>query len=89
MIIHLFYFSGAGVQLKTSDGRSALHVAASSGHLESAELLLRHGAQMNVKDQLGDTPLHKAAKGLFSRLTLETSDVYFLNAIELLRLPDY
>lgn len=58
-----FLYKGAGVQLKTSDGRSALHVAASSGHFESAELLLRHGAQMNVKDQLGDTPLHKAAKG--------------------------
>ena len=38
-----------------------MHLAAHAGHVESCELLLKHGAQLNIQDNKGDTPLHKAA----------------------------
>jgi hypothetical protein len=38
-----------------------LHAAAHLGHLEIAELLLRHGADVNARGDGGDTPLHEAA----------------------------
>lgn len=38
---------------------SALHLAAHNGKAECAELLLSFGANVDIKDKLGDTPLHK------------------------------
>ena len=43
------------------DHRTALHVAASEGKLESVKLLLSRGAEINVVDRWGDTPLDGAA----------------------------
>ncbi|KAJ1971203.1 hypothetical protein H4R35_005406 [Dimargaris xerosporica] len=40
--------------------RTALHIAASKGHVAIMLLLLRAGANVNAKDVLGNTPLHIA-----------------------------
>jgi ankyrin repeat protein len=48
--------------LKDSNGRTPLHVAATKGYKDAAELLLANGADVNAKDQFGETPLHAAMK---------------------------
>jgi len=40
--------------------RTALHIAAAEGQLEIVVFLLRKGANINVKDQRGRTPLDEA-----------------------------
>ena len=48
-VVDFLLRKGAGVQMQARNGSTALHCAAQFGHVESAELLLRHGAQLNVK----------------------------------------
>jgi hemoglobin len=53
----------AGAQVDTPVGSkrcTALHVAARRGNTEVAEALLDWGADMNVRDKAGDTPLRRA-----------------------------
>ncbi|XP_051907430.1 ankycorbin isoform X1 [Hippocampus zosterae] len=45
-----------------SEGKSALHVAASRGHIDCLAVLLSHGADPTVADAAGLNPLHLAAK---------------------------
>ncbi|MDH3638911.1 MAG: ankyrin repeat domain-containing protein [Gammaproteobacteria bacterium] len=42
---------------------TALHLAASQGYSDIARLLVEHGAQVNVKDAAGRTPLEIATQG--------------------------
>ena len=41
-----------------------IHIAAGDGKAEIVELLLRHGANVNAKDEDGRTPLHRACSAL-------------------------
>lgn len=43
------------VNVSDYDGRTALHLAASEGHVPVVELLLAHGADVNPVDRWGDT----------------------------------
>jgi len=43
-------------------GATALHEAVIAGQIESAEFLLSHGADLNIKDSRGQTPLHYAVR---------------------------
>ena len=43
--------------------RTVLHVAAMGGRVALVEALLARGADVNVKDKKGDTPLHRAIVG--------------------------
>ena len=42
-------------------GWTPLHWAAKDGNVTIAQLLVSHGADVNVKDKAGQTPLHRAA----------------------------
>ena len=44
--------------LESSSGRSPLHVACLNGNVRSAELLLRSGALVHLRDNLGHTALY-------------------------------
>ena len=41
-------------------GDTILHLAASLGHLQLCQYLLENGAQIDVLNQRGRTPLHRA-----------------------------
>ncbi|KAI3710096.1 hypothetical protein L2E82_39870 [Cichorium intybus] len=49
--------SGTDVNFQDIDNRTALHVAACQGFCDVAELLLKGGAKVDVKDRWGSTPL--------------------------------
>jgi ankyrin repeat protein len=50
------------INLTTSTGVSALHLAAGAGNLNIVLQLLRHGADPRVLDQSGHTPAQYAAE---------------------------
>ncbi|XP_057792273.1 integrin-linked protein kinase 1-like [Salvia miltiorrhiza] len=52
--------SGSAVNFRDIDGRSALHVAACQGRTNVVDLLLRRGAEVDVEDRWGSTPLADA-----------------------------
>ncbi|XP_024522828.1 protein DOG1-like 3 [Selaginella moellendorffii] len=54
---------GADPSAADSDGRTALHMAASKGHSECVDMLINAGANVNKKDNFGMTPLLAALKG--------------------------
>ncbi|KAJ8499568.1 hypothetical protein OPV22_010120 [Ensete ventricosum] len=47
--------SGADVNFRDIDGRTALHVAACQGFADIAQLLLRMGAEADPEDRWGST----------------------------------
>ena len=52
---------GKGIQnMKLAQQKSILHIAAQSGQVAQSEILLHSGIMVNVKDSLGNTPLHDA-----------------------------
>ncbi|XP_077593978.1 ankycorbin isoform X1 [Stigmatopora nigra] len=53
---------GASAVKLDSEGKSALHVAASRGYTDCLAVLLSHGADPTVADAAGLNPLHLAAK---------------------------
>lgn len=73
---HSLYFSGL----------VPLHNACSYGHYEVTELLVKHGASVNVADLWKFTPLHEAAaKGKYEivKLLLKVSLIYRLQDSDL------
>ncbi|KAK4084332.1 uncharacterized protein Triagg1_812 [Trichoderma aggressivum f. europaeum] len=51
------------VNAQCSDGQTALHWAVRYGRRKFVELLIHKSANLNLCDQAGDTPLHKALVG--------------------------
>ena len=49
--------AGTDVDARDGSGRTSLHIAADFGHKEIAELLITKGADVNARDEYGDTPL--------------------------------
>ena len=64
------YFKGTS---KANLGWSPLHLASYFGHIEVATILLLHKADVNIVNQNGDTPLHRAA--FTGRMVLEISSL--------------
>ena len=50
------------INMRTREGRTALHLAASNGHVPTARFLLQTGADMNLVDNNGITALRLAAE---------------------------
>ena len=48
---------------KVDDGSHALHIAAKDGDIQTVQLLVGCGADVNALNELGQTPLHTAAGG--------------------------
>lgn len=48
------------VDARNAQGWTSLHVAAAGGDIAVVELLLRHGAEVNVQSYVGATPLDHA-----------------------------
>ncbi|KAK1150074.1 hypothetical protein AOXY_G34597 [Acipenser oxyrinchus oxyrinchus] len=58
-----YLLSGADVNSVDYDGRSALHVAASEGHLEVIKFLIENaGADHMATDRWGNTPLQESLR---------------------------
>ena len=65
-IIHLLLDAGADTQIGYP-----LHIAMHKEKNEDImELLLKHGADINKRDRMGDTPLHVACKKLFTSVVI-------------------
>ena len=56
-----FIGAGAKVDACTDQGRSSLLYACSKSHVSIAKKLLDEGADINIQDKFGATPLHRAA----------------------------
>ncbi|KAJ8903826.1 hypothetical protein NDN08_000359 [Rhodosorus marinus] len=54
--------SGVDINYRDYDGRTALHLSASEGHLHIVDVLIQRGAKLNIKDRWGSTPYDEAEK---------------------------
>jgi ankyrin repeat protein len=52
--------TGGDVNIVTAEGKALLHFAAERDRLDILRLLLRKGANPNLQDEDGKTPLHYA-----------------------------
>jgi len=62
LLCNLYGESSSMVDQKDESGRTPLHYATSSGSSESVYYLLQSGADPNIKDKQGLTPLHACAE---------------------------
>jgi ankyrin repeat protein len=72
-LIKFLLEKGADINVKNSRGMSALSRAIYDGRVETAKMLLANGANVDSRDDFGDTPLLLAAAGN-SNLTRELLD---------------
>ncbi|KAH9844616.1 Gryzun, putative trafficking through Golgi [Teratosphaeria destructans] len=60
-LVDFLLAKGADTGVKTNNGQTALHFAASKSNLDTARKLIAHKASARVKDKRGQLPLHRAA----------------------------
>lgn len=58
----VYIFKGAGVNLQSCEGTTALSEACKHGHRDTVGFLLRHHADANKGSKTGLLPLHIAAQ---------------------------
>ncbi|XP_029649365.1 poly [ADP-ribose] polymerase tankyrase-1-like [Octopus sinensis] len=62
-VVDILIRKGALVNEKTRESfLTPLHIAADKSHYDVMDILLKHGAQVNALDSLGQTALHRVAK---------------------------
>ena len=54
-------FRGGSIDAVDSEQKTPLHLAAYKGHASAVEYLLEKGADMELKDEDGNHPIHLAA----------------------------
>ena len=54
---------------KNKEFLAPLDIAADKSHVDVLEILLKHGAQVNSLDCLGQTALHRAAQQGFAQVS--------------------
>lgn len=59
ILIH--FILGANSKITFDNYSQPLHLAAISGNVQIVNCLLDHGAEVNCVNNVGETPLHKAA----------------------------
>lgn len=68
---HFNFYITKTISIDNCSGLVPLHNACSYGHYEVTELLVKHGASVNVADLWKFTPLHEAAaKGKYEIVKL-------------------
>ncbi|KAL2864836.1 ankyrin repeat-containing domain protein [Aspergillus lucknowensis] len=66
--VRLLLERGADPNVASLQGReAALHVATKDSDVKSVELLLKYGAEVNIQDRHGHSPLHNAARTWYTR----------------------
>lgn len=82
---YLIFKERFSLVLIVSRGLVPLHNACSYGHYEVAELLVKHGAVVNVADLWKFTPLHEAAaKGKYEICKLLLQVLHMLEGVNFL-----
>ena len=61
-MINLFFLGNCKINDYDYDGRSALSIAASEGHIDSVKFLVVNGADTTHKDARNNTPLDDAKR---------------------------
>lgn len=62
LLMKALHLKGWKVNSYDYDGRTALSLAASEGHLDAVRYLVAHGADINHKDARGNDPLADAVR---------------------------
>ena len=66
MLVKVLALPGVDVNAKNAaTGMTAVHAACEVGHVEAFKLLVKHKADLEVEDDLAQTPLHKACCNSF------------------------
>ena len=60
-IVQYLHQAGADVNIRDSDGNTAVMVAAQYGHGDIVQYLHEAGADINISDEYGRTPVMQAA----------------------------
>lgn len=78
---------GADANVADYDGRCALHIACSDGHLAVVQLLVEAGADVLVRDRWGSTPFDDARRRGHSGIVSYLSDILSMAGIAIPPLP--
>ncbi len=70
-IVRLLLFQGEDVNVRSSDGHTALSRASWKGHLEIVDLLLQAGAEMSIDEEVETSPFALAVKYGHKEVVLE------------------
>jgi len=71
-MVHLLLRRGSNVNFRNLYGHTALHIAAAHGNIHNAFLLLCNGADVNIVDHNGNSPLMYVIKDKPVDMTVET-----------------